>query len=138
MCSWALGSSLAAVAGILLAPETDMSPGGSLTLLVVAAFAAAAVGRIRSLPLTYLGALILAGFTQFSQNFLELGGRWRDVPTAYPAIMLFCVLLLLPESQLQSAQARRRRPGRHGSATCGTPRSVWAPWSRSWPFSAAC
>ena len=27
-----------------------------------------------------------------------------DVPTAYPAIMLFCVLLLLPESQLQSAQ----------------------------------
>ena len=104
MCSWALGCSLAAVAGILLAPETDMSPGGSLTLLVVAAFAAAAVGRIRSLPLTYLGALILAGITQFSQNFLELGGRWRDVPTAYPAIMLFCVLLLLPESQLQSAR----------------------------------
>ena len=39
MSSWALGAGLAAIAGILLAPETDMSPGGSLTLLVVAAFA---------------------------------------------------------------------------------------------------
>ena len=104
MCSWALGCSLGSVAGILLAPETDMSPGGSLTLLVLAAFAAGAVGRFRSLPLTYLGALILAGFTQFSQTFLHLGGRWTDVPGAYPAIMLFCVLLLLPESRLQSAR----------------------------------
>jgi branched-chain amino acid transport system permease protein len=109
MSSWALGSGLAAIAGILLAPETDMSPGGSLTLLVVAAFAAAAVGRIRSLPLTYLGALILAGTTQFSQNFLELGGRWRDIPSAYPAILLLFVLLLLPESQLAAARTASTR-----------------------------
>lgn len=115
-CSWALGSSLAAIAGILLAPETDMSPGGSLTLLVVAAFAAAAVGRLRSLPLTYLGAFILAGITQFSQGFLQLGGRWREVPSAYPAIMLFCVLLFLPESQLQFARSTdTQKPARISS-----------------------
>jgi len=104
MSSWALGSALAAIAGILLAPETDMSPGGSLTLLVVAAFAAAAVGRLRSLPLTYVGALLLAGSVQFSQSFLTLGGRWREVPGAYPALLLLGVLLLLPESQLRSSQ----------------------------------
>ena len=58
--SWALGCSLAALAGILLAPETGMSTSGPLTFLIITAFAAAAVGRLRSLPLTYLGALILA------------------------------------------------------------------------------
>ena len=58
--AWALGCSLGALAGILLAPETaDMST-TVLTLLVITAFAAAVVGRLRSLPLTYLGALILA------------------------------------------------------------------------------
>ena len=33
--SWALGCSLAALAGILLAPETDMSTSGTLTLLII-------------------------------------------------------------------------------------------------------
>ena len=58
--SWALGCSLGALAGILLAPEVDMARGGTLTLLIITAFAAAVVGRLRSLPMTYLGALILA------------------------------------------------------------------------------
>ena len=40
-------------AGILLAPDSGMSTSGPLTLLIITVFAAAAVGRIRSLPLTY-------------------------------------------------------------------------------------
>ena len=37
----------------------------SLTFLIITAFSAAVVGRLRSLPLTYLGALILALATQY-------------------------------------------------------------------------
>jgi branched-chain amino acid transport system permease protein len=99
--SWALGCSLAAVAGILIAPDTGMAVAGSLSLIVINAFVAAIVGRLRSLPLTFVGALLLALAIQFSQQFLALGQRWAQAPLALPAIMLFIVLLLLPQAKLQ-------------------------------------
>jgi branched-chain amino acid transport system permease protein len=99
--SWALGCSLAAIAGILIAPETGMAVAGSLSLIVISAFVAAIVGRLRSLPYTYVGALLLALSIQFSQQFLALGQRWAQAPLALPTIMLFIVLLLLPQAKLQ-------------------------------------
>lgn len=99
--SWALGCSLAALAGIFLAPESGMATGGPLTLLIITAFAAAVVGRLRSLPLTYLGALLLGLAVVWSQSFLQFGGRWGQLPLALPTVMLFIVLLLLPSAQLQ-------------------------------------
>ncbi|HUI49462.1 MAG TPA: ABC transporter permease [Acidimicrobiia bacterium] len=111
--AWALGCSLAALAGILIAPETaDMSP-TVLTLLVITAFSAAVVGRLRSLPLTYLGALILALASQYIDSFLKFSDRWTNVPDAVPTIMLFIVLLLLPRAEIQFArigQVRRIEP----------------------------
>ena len=102
--AWALGCSLAALAGILLAPETaDMST-TTLTFLIITAFAAAVVGRLRSLPLTYLGALILALSTQWAGSFLKFSQRWTNVPQALPTIMLFIVLLLLPRAEIQFAR----------------------------------
>src|SRR5207237_6387683 len=58
---WALGASLAALAGILLAPivTPDII---ILTLLVVNGYAAAVVGRLRSLPLTVVGGVLLGLF----------------------------------------------------------------------------
>ena len=56
--SWALGTMLAAIAGILLAPKLGMSV-LNLTFLVIAAYAAAIVGQLKSLPLTFAGALAL-------------------------------------------------------------------------------
>jgi branched-chain amino acid transport system permease protein len=111
--AWALGCAVAAMAGIFLAPESDMSPGGSLTLLIITSFAAAVVGRLRSLPLTYVGALILGISITWSTTFLQFGGRWGQVPLAIPTVMLFIVLLLLPEAPLQFARiARVRHPER--------------------------
>ncbi|HEY5170092.1 MAG TPA: hypothetical protein VIK54_00025, partial [Acidimicrobiia bacterium] len=102
--AWALGCSLAALAGILLAPETaDMST-TTLTFLIITAFAAAVVGRLRHLPLTYLGALILALATQWTGSFLKFSDRWTNVPAALPTIMLFIVLLLLPRAEIQFAR----------------------------------
>ncbi|MCU1427175.1 MAG: branched-chain amino acid ABC-type transport system, permease component [Actinomycetia bacterium] len=102
--AWALGCALAALAGIFLAPESGMATGGPLTLLIITAFAAAVVGRLRSLPMTYVGALLLALAVEWSQLFLQFGGRWGQLPLALPTVMLFIVLLLLPSARLQFAR----------------------------------
>ena len=54
--SWAIGISLAALAGILLTPVIGLSY-YDLTLLVINAYAAAMLGRLKSLPLTFVGAM---------------------------------------------------------------------------------
>ena len=100
--AWAIGCSLAALAGILYAPETgDMKTSGPLTFVIITAFAAAVVGRLRSLPMTYVGALILALVTSYVSQFLTFTGAWTNVEIALPTIMLFIVLLLLPRARLE-------------------------------------
>lgn len=113
--AWMLGCILAALAGILIAPDSGLSVGGALTLAtLVPGFAAAAVGRMRSLPLAYLGALILALAITFTGKFLDLGfGRWAQVSLHIPEIMLLITLLLLPAANLRFARITTvRRRGR--------------------------
>ena len=101
MLSWALGSSLAALAGILLAPVLQLNV-QALTLLVVNAYAAAMVGRLRSVPLTFVGALILGLAESYAVGYLPSDGLFANVRLAIPTMMLFIVLLLLPEVRLRS------------------------------------
>src|SRR4051794_21113630 len=56
--SWAMGASLAGLAGILLAPLVSLDI-LILTLLVINGYAAAMVGRLKSLPWTFAGGLAL-------------------------------------------------------------------------------
>ena len=56
MRSWAIGSTLAVLAGILIAPKGVLTA-STLALLIVNAYAAAVIGRLRSLPMTFVGAL---------------------------------------------------------------------------------
>jgi ABC-type branched-subunit amino acid transport system ATPase component/branched-subunit amino acid ABC-type transport system permease component len=56
--TWAFGSGLAALAGVLIAPVTELSVNG-LTLLVIPAMAAALIGGFRSFGLTLLGGLLI-------------------------------------------------------------------------------
>ena len=97
--AWAMGSSLAALAGILIAPEVLMSVEG-LTLLIINAFAAAIIGRLRSLPLTIVGGLIIGLLTSFTLGFLDVSGRWANVSQAIPTIVLFVALLALPAAPI--------------------------------------
>jgi branched-subunit amino acid ABC-type transport system permease component len=55
--AWMIGSSFAALSGLLIAPNLQLSA-LALTLLVVQAFSAAAIGYFTNLPLTYLGGLL--------------------------------------------------------------------------------
>ncbi|HEY3095688.1 MAG TPA: ABC transporter permease [Acidimicrobiia bacterium] len=100
MLAWALGSSLAAVSGILLVPELGLQV-DALTLLIINAFAAAIVGRLKSLPLTYVGAILLGLILTFAINFLDLSGRFSTVQFAIPTIFLFIALLALPQARIE-------------------------------------
>jgi len=56
--SWVLGSLLAAIAGLLLAPLTTLNT-TELTIIVIQAFGAALIGGLTNLTLTFVGGLAL-------------------------------------------------------------------------------
>jgi branched-chain amino acid transport system permease protein len=103
MLSWALGASLAALAGILLAPVLQLNH-LVLTLLVVNAYAAAMVGRLRSLPMTYVGGLALGLVESYAIGYIHLQGWLIGLRPSIPTFFLFAALLLLPESRLRAAR----------------------------------
>ncbi len=112
MSSWMLGSFLAGLAGILIAPTLGNLDQGTLTLLVINAFAAAMVGRLKSLPLTFLGAVILG----LSGAYMDLGAahmasppEWfNDIRGSLPAILLFIVLVVIPQERIRVSAATER------------------------------
>ncbi|HRW36302.1 MAG: ABC transporter permease [Acidimicrobiales bacterium] len=95
--SWALGCTLAGIAGVLIAPILALDQ-NQLTLLVINAYAAAMVGRLRSLPLTALGALILGIAREAVNSYQDDLPSWISVDTV-PALMLFAVLILVPQDK---------------------------------------
>jgi ABC-type branched-subunit amino acid transport system ATPase component/branched-subunit amino acid ABC-type transport system permease component len=103
--SWALGASMAAIAGIFLAEELSTLSIETLTLLIVDAFAAAIIGRLKSLPLTYIGGLIIGLSISFQQNFLTWSGRWATAMPAIPTIILFLALLFLPQDRIEGRRS---------------------------------
>jgi branched-chain amino acid transport system permease protein len=108
LLSWALGSMLAGLAGILLAPVLQLNV-EALTLLVVNAYAAAVVGRLRSVPFTFVGAIVLGLLESYAVGYLPASGAFSNVRLAIPTIMLFVVLLALPEVRLRTRAAVEMR-----------------------------
>jgi branched-subunit amino acid ABC-type transport system permease component len=98
--AWVIGTAFAAMTGVLIAPSIGLD-GNTLTLLVVAGFGAAAIGRFSSLPLTFAGAIGIQVLVAISTKLAaEHGGEWQSVPTTIPFAVLFVVLLLSPKSWL--------------------------------------
>lgn len=116
MLAWALGAVLAAIAGILLAGSQGSLSHIPLTLLVVNAYAAALFGRLRSLPLTFLGAIVIGLAEAYAIGYLSLGEPFRSFAgieispplsltgfrPAIPIIALFLVLLFLPPLRVRA------------------------------------
>ena len=108
MLAWAIGCSLAALAGILAAPDQGLSP--VLALLIVNAYAAAVIGRLRSLPMTFLGAVILGLADAYGTGYVNLQNDYLGgFRAAIPIIILFIVLIALPQSRLRGHSAARTR-----------------------------
>ncbi|HEY2299628.1 MAG TPA: ABC transporter permease [Jatrophihabitans sp.] len=102
--SWALGSSLAALAGILLVSTVGLDY-YQLTFLVINAFAAAMFGRLQSLPLTFVGAMAL-GLAQGYVFFLPSWSLLDGIRQALPTILLFIVLIFVPQVRLRVGQIK--------------------------------
>jgi branched-chain amino acid transport system permease protein len=123
MVAWGLSTSLAALAGILLAPETGVTV-QALSILVIFSFAPAVLGRLRSIPWTFAAAMALGLLVTYSRNFLDLNERWFHVPEALPPLFLLVALVALPESRLRFARLRARgerlvRPSKVWEAAVG-------------------
>ncbi|MDV6014599.1 ABC transporter permease [Haloechinothrix sp. LS1_15] len=91
--SWLIGSWFAAVSGILLAPQIGLDA-LLLTLLVVQAYGAAAIGLFSSLPLTYAGGLVIGVLTALATSLVAGSEALAGLPPALPFLVLFLVLLV--------------------------------------------
>jgi ABC-type branched-subunit amino acid transport system ATPase component/branched-subunit amino acid ABC-type transport system permease component len=107
--AWCIGAGLAAMSGVLFAPLLPLDP-VHLTLLVVQAFGAAAIGRFTSLPFSFLGGLIIGVLASVATKYFD-SGLLGGVPSALPFLALFVVLLVLPRRFLveRSRAVQRRR-----------------------------
>jgi ABC-type branched-subunit amino acid transport system permease subunit len=102
--SWALSSLFAGLAGVLIAPRFNTLAAPDFFNLVVVAIAAAAVGRLVSLPRALVGGLGLGVLIALANTFLP---RWsgdhpllasiqENVTPAMPFVVLFGLLVLWP------------------------------------------
>jgi branched-chain amino acid transport system permease protein len=108
---WAMGCGLAALAGILIAPLINLDI-TVLTLLVINGYAAAMVGRLQSLPLTFVGAIVLGLLQSYAIGYLPVSVLWSDLEQVIPMIFLLAVMLLLPQSKASLARRVRVRAPR--------------------------
>jgi branched-chain amino acid transport system permease protein len=95
--SWMLSSTFAGLAGVLLAPLFAQLASPNFLILLIAAIAAAAFGRLTSIPLTLLGGIllgvaqgVLGGYLP-SDSILANGLR-----PSLPFVTLFLLLLFWP------------------------------------------
>src|SRR5262245_33484379 len=111
LLSWALGASLAALAGVLITPiQGGAMSANALTLLVIDAFAAAMFGRLRSVPRTFVGALVLGLAGSYVIGYFPSEWTWTSsFRLSLPMILLFVVLLVLPQDRLRGATVLRTR-----------------------------
>src|SRR6478609_6529264 len=103
--AWAIGISLAALAGILLTPVIGLSY-YDLTLLVINAYAAAMLGRLTSLPWTFVGAMGLGILQSFAVAYLPTEGALSGLRAVVPALFLFAVIVAMPQAQLRIGQVK--------------------------------
>ncbi|WP_364513959.1 ABC transporter permease [Nocardioides sp. LML1-1-1.1] len=103
--AWAIGMSLAALGGILLTPVVGLDY-YALTLLVINAYAAAMLGRLKSLPLTFAGAMGLGILESWAVAYLPTDGFWSTVRPVIPALFLFAIVVAMPQAQLRIGQVK--------------------------------
>jgi branched-chain amino acid transport system permease protein len=110
--SWMIGFCLAGLGGVLFAGGQNLNA-IVLTLLVLNAYGAAMVGRLTSLPMTFVGALLLGliqeltnvtWLAEFFEGLLPGEGTFTRVQLAIPGIFLVVAMLLVPSARLTAGR----------------------------------
>jgi branched-chain amino acid transport system permease protein len=105
--AWILGTQLAAIGGILIAPQITLDA-TQLSLLIVSAYTAAVFGRLRSLPLTFAGAVVVGCMESYLTGYLPSNSLLSGIRLAAPALLLFAALLVFPHGRLRGRSQRLR------------------------------
>lgn len=100
--AWVLGTMLAALGGILIAPSIPLDA-ANLSLLIVSAYAAAIFGRLRSLPMAFVGAMVVGCTESYLTGYLPQNDYLPGLRIAAPALLLFLVLLLFPNPRVRES-----------------------------------
>ena len=98
--SWALGSMMGALGGILIAPELGLDP-ATLNNVVIIAFAAAAFGALKSLPLAVVGAMLVGLLRAHTGAWLDFGPDFRFAHLSIAPLLLLFVVVALPQARLE-------------------------------------
>lgn len=123
MAGWAIATSLAALAGILIS-ELGTVNALQLTFLVIAALAAAAVGRLTSIPGAMAGAALLGTIqSEMARLPADIVRRFGSLPAAAPFLLLLVALFVLLRLKRdvgggevdQTSGARRSIPRQSGA-----------------------
>ncbi len=109
--AWMIGSTFAALSGILILPYVGLNP-YSLIFLATYAFGAVAIGGFTSIPLTFVGGLLIGiaqdvlGYVVSDQGWTTLDG----LADALPFLVLFVVLMVIPKHRLAPRSDVEARP----------------------------
>ncbi len=103
--AWIISTQLAAIGGILIAPELTLDA-TQLSLLIVSAYTAAVFGRLRNLPMTFAGAVVVGLLQAYLTGYLPQNTALQGLQVAAPALLLFLALLVFPHGRLRGRSIR--------------------------------
>ena len=136
--SWALGSMMGALGGILIAPELGLDP-ATLNNVVIIAFAAAAFGALRNLPMAVVGAMLIGLLRAHTGAWLDFGSDFRFAHLSIAPLLLLFVVIALPQARLEVGRLAHhlRRHERYtkwweGLIGCGVVILLAAAFSGGW------
>ena len=103
---WVLGFMMAALSGVLLAStQTTGISIQAMTLLVVSGYAAAIVGRLKNIAVTFAAAIAIGLAENYILNYVgpHLSSSLQaDVTAVLPMVFLFIALITLPSVRLRA------------------------------------
>jgi branched-chain amino acid transport system permease protein len=124
--AWIISTAFAALVGILLSSSQGLDV-YVLVVLVIYAFAPAVLGRLVSLPLAYLGAMVL-GVTQSILARWGSHGTVAQIETSIPYLALFVLLVIYGRRLKEGVGTMRPVAGSGSSSSRGgrrRPSVVW-------------
>ncbi|MGQ0466579.1 MAG: branched-chain amino acid ABC transporter permease [Sporichthyaceae bacterium] len=124
--AWLIGCSFAAVSGILLASAQQQLDVVFLSLLVVQAFGAAAIGAFTNLPLAYAGGLAIGVLQAVLSKEAGAHSWMQGLDVNTPFLVLFVVLLVLPKRKLVELGRQVRGRARTKSRPAWQQLAGWA------------
>jgi branched-chain amino acid transport system permease protein len=110
--SWMIGMMLAGLSGVLLMPLLGLDP-NAYTFLFVTSLAAVIIARLESLPLAFLGGLLLGVAIDLAKRYLPSDGFFsQGVPQSVPFIVIGVALIVyqLIGRDQRDSETRSMRP----------------------------